>query len=262
MTKSTQARSSAVGDRRFGRLLERADGRDFPFYNGSPIEIPAWKWVLMVVACAAGFAALTLIPYRDNAVALVPRSLFVVIPLAMFVALAGRFWTAIFRRLSWGDVLTMIVFWLINAAVTFVVGALVAGVFGATANRATDNLAAAAAGEVFLFFLGTGIQLFGEELFTILPLLAVLYLLHAKAGLTRTTAVLLSWLITAVWFGAAHLATYDFNVAQAIVVIGIARLILTLAFIRTKNILVSTGAHILNDWSGFAFALAVAGASP
>ncbi|UFS58822.1 CPBP family intramembrane glutamic endopeptidase [Subtercola endophyticus] len=37
--------------------------------------------------------------------------------------------------------------------------------------------------------------------------------------------------------------------------IGVARLVLTLAFIRTKNILVSTGAHILNDWGGFTFAL-------
>jgi membrane protease YdiL (CAAX protease family) len=36
-------------------------------------------------------------------------------------------------------------------------------------------------------------------------------------------------------------------VVQALVGIGAARLVLTLAYIRTKNIAVSTGAHILND---------------
>ncbi|MGD8167019.1 hypothetical protein ACEXOS_007315 [Herbiconiux sp. P16] len=42
---------------------------------------------------------------------------------------------------------------------------------------------------------------------------------------------------------------------QAVVGIGVARLVLSPAFIRTKNILVSTGAHILNDWGGFTFTL-------
>ena len=54
--------------------------------------------------------------------------------------------------------------------------------------------------------------------------------------------------MTAVWFGAAHLPTYDWNLGQAIIVIGAARLVLTLAFIRTKNLWVSFGAHVLNDW--------------
>ncbi|HWD62852.1 MAG TPA: hypothetical protein VG369_10180 [Humibacter sp.] len=43
--------------------------------------------------------------------------------------------------------------------------------------------------------------------------------------------------------------------AQALLVIGVARLVLTLAYIRAKNILVSTGAHIINDWASFTFVL-------
>lgn len=35
---------------------------------------------------------------------------------------------------------------------------------------------------------------------------------------------------------------------QCIVVIGSARLVLTWAYIYTKNLWVSTGAHIINDW--------------
>lgn len=108
---------------------------------------------------------------------------------------------------------------------------------------------------VIAFYVGTGIQLFGEEVFTILPFLAVMYLLYTKVRLSRTTSILLAWLITALWFGAAHLPTYGWNFAQAFLIIGIARLVLTLAFIRTKNIFVSTGAHILNDWVTFTFVM-------
>jgi membrane protease YdiL (CAAX protease family) len=33
--------------------------------------------------------------------------------------------------------------------------------------------------------------------------------------------------------------------------IGFARVILTLAYIVTRNLWVSAGAHIINDWTGF-----------
>ena len=94
----------------------------------------------------------------------------------------------------------------------------------------------------------------GEEVFTILPFLAVMAFLHSR-GTSRRTSILVAWLVTAVWFGAAHLPTYDWNLGQAIIVIGAARLVLTLAFIRTKNLWVSFGAHVLNDWVTFTLVL-------
>ncbi len=88
-----------------------------------------------------------------------------------------------------------------------------------------------------------------------------MYLLHTKAGMSRNTAMLVAWFATALWFGAAHLPTYGWNFAQAFLIIGSARLVLTLAYIRTKNILVSTGAHIINDWTIFTFSLVAAAAA-
>lgn len=84
-----------------------------------------------------------------------------------------------------------------------------------------------------------------------------MYFLFAKAKLSRKTAIVLAWLLSAVWFGAAHLPTYDWNFAQAFIVIGGARLILTLAYIPTKNLWVSTGAHIINDWALFTQAIVI-----
>jgi hypothetical protein len=48
-------------------------------------------------------------------------------------------------------------------------------------------------------------------------------------------------------FGQAHLPTYNWNLVQCIAIIGSARPVLTLPWIMTKNLWVSTGAHVLND---------------
>lgn len=58
---------------------------------------------------------------------------------------------------------------------------------------------------------------------------------------------------------AAHLPTYNWNFVQCFLVIGSARLVLTLAFIKTKNIWVSMGAHVLTDWGYLAVSLMAIG---
>ncbi|MGL3805527.1 CPBP family intramembrane glutamic endopeptidase [Paeniglutamicibacter sp. R2-26] len=200
-------------------------------------------------------------PAANDLQSLIPRFLFTAIPLAVFIGFTGRYWKSLFKKLTGVDYLNMVVFWLLNLAVTGVVGIFVAAVFGANSNPATGGVLEGGVANTAAFYVGTGIQLLGEEIFTILPFLAVMYLLFTKAKLSRNTSVILAWLITALWFGAAHLPTYGWNFAQAFLIIGVARLVLTLAYMRTKNILVSTGAHVLNDWTIFTFALIAAGAS-
>ena len=75
----------------------------------------------------------------------------------------------------------------------------------------------------------------------------------------RKGAIVGAWLTTSVIFGLIHLPTYDWNWIQCLVVIGSARLVLTLPWILTKNIWVSTGAHIVNDW--LLFTMTILGAS-
>ena len=74
-----------------GKLFERNDGADFPFYVGQPIEIAAWKWIVMILAAVAGFLALTLIPAPNDIALLGTRILFVAIPLVAFIAFTGRY---------------------------------------------------------------------------------------------------------------------------------------------------------------------------
>lgn len=246
---------------RFGRLIERADGRDFPYYNGEPVDVAWWKWAVIILACAAGFAVLISYPATNDLQSLVPRILFPAIPLAVFIGFTGPYWQSLFKKLTGVDYLNMVIFWLLNLAVSSVMGLIVVAIFGANANPATDGLVDGGPLQFIAFYIGTGIQLFGEEIFTILPFLALMYLFFTKTKLSRNTSVILAWLITAAWFGAAHLPTYGWNFAQAFLIIGAARLVLTLAYMRTKNILVSTGAHILNDWTSFTMAIVIAAAT-
>lgn len=66
-------------------------------------------------------------------------------------------------------------------------------------------------------------------------------------GVGRKGGIIGAWLITSLIFGLIHLPTYDWNLIQCIVVIGSARMVLTLPWILTKNLWVSTGTHIIND---------------
>ena len=244
---------------RFGRLIERRDGLDFPYYTGRPVLISGHQWWLVIAAVVVGFAALTTLPLTGPVLSFIPAILFVAIPLLVLRWVAPTGWTAIFRRVGGRDILVMIGFAALNVVVTFALGAIVAAITNATANPEAGVLADASTLERVVFYPRTAIQLLGEELLTILPFLALLYFLVSKAGWSRKHAVLLSWLVTAVAFGLVHLPTYDWNVLQCIVVIGGARVILTLAYIRTKNIWVSTGAHILNDWTLFSIPMLTAG---
>lgn len=249
---------------RLGRFFERRDEADFPFYNGEPITVATWKWLLIIAACVAGFFVLALTPAADDVTSLLPRTLFTAIPLAAFIAFTGRHWVRLFRRPSWRDVGATVFFAVANLVVSSAIAIVVRALFGANANGATSAVLEHGPANVVAFYVGTGVQLVGEELFTILPFLALVYWLTAKAGVGRNAAIVIAWLVTAVWFGAAHLPTYGWNVAQALLVIGGARLVLTLAYLRTKNLGVSIGAHILNDWMQFTLVIvgsAAAGAA-
>lgn len=245
-------------DDRFGKFIERQDGKDFPFYNGKPLELPTWQWLVIWLSVAIGFAALVLIPQHNNVEALVPRILFVAVPLATLAYFAKDKWKALYRKPTFADYRTMVGFFVLNLAVSAVVAVIVKSLFGASANAAADGLAGAGALEIIAFYVGTGIQLMGEEVFTMLPFLAIMYFLYKKGKVSRKSAIVWAWILTAIWFGAAHLPTYGWNVAQALLIIGTARIVLTLAYIRTKNLWVSYGAHLLNDWVIFTFVLIAA----
>jgi len=234
---------------------------DFPFYNGVPVALSMAQWLLVMLGVVAGFAALVWpVPWPGGPLApMIPAVLFVAIPLAVLSRVAPGHWRVLFGKVGWREFRLMVGFALLNFVVTMGVGTLVSAFAQVTSNAANAQLAAMGTGERLAFFAKTLPQLLGEEVVTVLPFLVVLTLLTQHFGVGRRGAVVGAWLVSSLIFGLIHLPTYNWNWVQCIVVIGTARIVLTMAWLKTKNIWVSTGAHILNDWLLFSMALVGAG---
>jgi membrane protease YdiL (CAAX protease family) len=238
--------------------LEYKNRDDFPYYRGWPTTITARQWKMVLGALVVAFLILSfgLDWFNGDVTSLIPRIFFVAIPLGALALVAPKYWTAIFRKVGVRDVAWMVGFGVLNLVVTMGVGFITVRLFDLASNAASV-LDKSPIG-MFSFYAGTGIQLFGEELLTILPFLAIMNLCSKRFGMSRKAAVLWAWGVSAIVFGLVHLPTYHWNLLQCLIVISIARLVLSLAYIKTKNIWVSTGAHIFNDWVLFSMPLVAA----
>jgi len=234
---------------------------DYPFYAGIPAAISGRRWLVVIAACAVAFVQLIAVPNPTPLVHWIQVIAFPVIPLAALAWAAPRGWTAVFRRVRPRDVLLMIGFAILNVVVTAGIAIAVSQVADTAANPAGEAIQGMGNGDRVMTLLATIPQLIGEELITILPLLAILSVLVRKLCWSRRAALLTAWVATAVMFGALHLPTYDWNIVQCLVVIGSARLILSLAYMVTKNVWVSAGAHIINDWVLFLSPVVLGGAA-
>jgi uncharacterized protein len=240
--------STATHEGWFKRLEDLAS--DFPFYNGVPVSISNRQWLFVVVMVVVGFLVLALpIPWPKGAFwPFIPAILMPGIPLVALAYFAPGHWKAIFGKVGGREVKLMLGFALLNIVVSMSVGAIVHALTAVTPNASTAQLGGLDMAGRIAFFAKTIPQLFGEEVITLLPFLALLQWFAKGTGMGRKGAIIGAWLTTSVIFGLIHLPTYDWNWIQCIVVIGSARMVLTLPWIMTKNIWVSTGAHIVNDW--------------
>ncbi|WP_340007864.1 type II CAAX endopeptidase family protein [Paenibacillus sp. FSL K6-0276] len=227
---------------------------DYPLYNGQPYFMPIGKWVVILASIVLGVLPMLVdIPFMSLEVqSKIGPFLFTLLPLIGLVwATKGKL-GILFKKPKVSHVLYGILFFIINLIVTMAVGMLLKSL-GAplTDNAVLGHGNTLSIGEKLWTMFVSGFQLIGEELFTILPFLAIMQLCFMGLKMSRKASVLIALIVTALIFGALHLPTYHFNFTQAILGIGIARVILTLAYMKTKNIWTSIIAHILNDWAIF-----------
>ncbi|WP_347309949.1 CPBP family intramembrane glutamic endopeptidase [Defluviimonas sp. SAOS-178_SWC] len=232
--------------------LERPDD-DFPFYRGQPVWLSTGAWLLVLLAVALGFLELLYGPGLVSAgpARFVVVFLYVAMPLAVLSLVAGQHWRALFRPIRAIDFLWMIGFAILNLLVTLVTGTIMTRLIETTANKAVAGASQLAGSDLLLFFAQTGVQLVGEEVMSILPFLALMYWLCGRGGMRRKRAIIVAALIVAALFAVEHLPTYNWNLLQALLGVGVARIVLLLPYIMTKSLAVSAGAHILNDWMFF-----------
>ncbi|KRB48751.1 CPBP family intramembrane glutamic endopeptidase [Phenylobacterium sp. Root700] len=230
----------------------QASHRDFPFYGGDPVRISLWGWLVVLALLAAGFAALLLSPslLPGRLGGWIGVGLFVLLPMLGLRMATGRHWAAMFHPPTARDVWIGLAFapltLLMSAAVA--VGVMRVGL--TSANPVGAILLKLQGADLALFVAATAPQLLGEELVTIIPFLALLTALSTHKA-PRKVAILVAWIGSAALFGALHLSTYQWHLGQALLIIGTARLVLTIPYLITKNLWSSTIAHIANDWIGF-----------
>jgi uncharacterized protein len=234
---------------------------DFPYYNGLPTSISGRQWLFVIVSVVVAFLALALPINWPNGTLwkFIPALALPCIPLIALAMVAPIHWKAIFGKVGARELRLMLGFALLNIIVSMSIGVAVNTLTEVTSNAAISELGNLNTADRLIFFAKTIPQLFGEEVITIMPFLAILYWLTKSFGVGRKGAIIGAWLLTALVFGLVHLPTYDWNWVQCIVVIGSARIMLTLPWLMTKNIWVSTGAHIINDWLLFGMTILGAG---
>jgi membrane protease YdiL (CAAX protease family) len=232
-------------------------GGDFPYYRGQPVALAPWQWLFVMAAVGVGFLAVALpIAWPGGMLgSFVPAILLFAIPLGALAVVAGSSWRALFGRMTGREIKWMVLFALLNILVTMCIGAAVTAFVEVKANAAIASFVALDTTGRVLFLAKVALQLLGEEVISILPFLALLTLFSQRFGVDRRLAIIAAWLLSALLFGLAHLPTYGWNLVQCILIIGSARLVLTLPWIMTKNLWVSTGAHVLNDWALMSMAL-------
>lgn len=224
-----------------------ADYQDLPFYNGHPTTIGAGGWLLLMGSVLVAVALLLLIPANPVPLSFLAAALFTGVPLGTLALVAGPQWTAVFRRFGPKQLAQAIGFGLLTLATSFVVGLLLNLIQPLTPNKGIVAVASQGAFDQVLFILHAVIQLVGEEAITILPLLAVLWLCVTRLGLSRGAGLTIAVVVSTLWFAAIHLPTYNWNILQCLGAIGVARLVLTASYLLTRNLWVSSGAHIFND---------------
>lgn len=231
--------------------------RDLPFYDGRPVEIAGRGWLIVLVAVVLGFAALVGLPLDSVPLNFIPPILFVAIPLGALVMVAGPHWTALFGHYGIKQFGQSLGFGVLTIVVSGAAGFLLSRLTPMAANPAVTSLAGLGPVDLVLFLARTFIQLIGEEIATVLPLLAVLWLCVSRLGLSKRTGLVVAVVVSTLWFAALHLPTYNWNILQCLGIIGTARIVLTLSYLVTRNLWVSAGAHIINDWSLFLGAYAL-----
>lgn len=224
---------------------------DYPFYDGHPAAISPFGWLTVVGSVVVAFLLLILLPFATTPLNFIPAIVFVALPLTALAIVSGGHQWALFRPVGIKGIALMLALGISTVVASFAAGYVLVQIFPMTPNAAAGLVATLDGPGTALFLARTAIQLVGEELMTILPLLAVLWFCVTRLGLSRGIGLVIAVIVSTLWFAAAHLPTYGWNFVQCFGVIGTARLILTAAFLLTRNLWVSAGAHIVNDWSEF-----------
>jgi len=227
------------------------------YCSASLTLLTARHWLLLITSVFIAAACLIGIPYLINgkiaqALAIL---LFTAMPIATFAFVSQDKGRSLFRPLTVRSLFQALGFGVLTFAIAIITALILAKFIETSSNPGLHNLHNLSTGEIIIFFLFSIPQLFGEEMITIIPFLGIYCLCKHYFHLSHRLSVFISLFLSCIWFSIIHLPTYNWNFIQVLGGVGIVRIVLTLAFIVTRNLWISFGAHVINDWIMFALSL-------
>lgn len=249
---NTKEKSNNTTDVEFFKLEK--NHVDFPFYNGIPSGFSVTAAIFLTLISILSVILLIFMQSKSINPTIISLTT-VVIPIFSLMLFVKGGWTQLYKKVYFKDIFLIIGTLIAVKVVSILVGYLlmILGVIqqGGGANPIVGIIERNSNFQNLILLFNTFVQLCGEELITIIPMLSIMYISYEKFNMSRKSATLLGWILSAIIFGAVHLSTYNWNIVQAIVGIGVVRLVLTYPYVKTKNLWISSFVHILNDWSIF-----------
>lgn len=224
---------------------------DFPFYNNKPIHVSEKRWLAIIGFAFVGFLLLSFLyipfipPIFITIIATFCLPIFSLLGLKIFI---GNYWHTLFRPLYLKDIVNILLFTILSLITSAALSGL--ATLLTTMNNNPDSITDTGKRAVEFFWFSRiqdVVQLFGEEFLAILPFLFLLQWFTQKRKLSRKQSIIYALILSSILFGLLHLPTYNWNIWQCILVIGLGRIVDSLAYIRTKNLWVSYLVHFLYD---------------
>lgn len=244
--------------------LESKNGKygDFPFYNGEPMDLSWIRWIVWTGLTILAFLffsgelmALFGLPETmklhigaemDQLVSFIFVFVFVLVLIGLFWIVSAHQIQTLFRRIRLNEVLFGIIG---GPAALLVIGLysnyVIEGLFGI--HLAEDAGVQMTASDAWSSLFSTVFQLLGEEFGAIVPFLFILMICHKKFHWNRNLSIWIAWIFSSVIFGLYHLSAYNNQWTQVILVIAVSRMLLTIPYIRYKNIWASYLMHLCYD---------------
>lgn len=251
--------------------FEKNNGEDFPFYAGQPIAMSWGKWLAWVIITIGSFFVFSgmilkpiidLLHLKENPnvaaehpfrVMLITFGILAIVFLIIFLTywiISGHRWNALFKKMTFKEFGFSALLGIIGMIIVVLYTRFILNdIFHikTVADSAVQTNHAGAVGIHLSNFIEIIIQLIAEEMWAIVPFLFVLMVCYKSFSMSRKSSIVIAWLISSLIFGLYHIPSYDGNIAQAILVIGVSRLFLTFTYLRYKNIWASYTTHVFWD---------------
>ena len=244
---------------------------DYPYIFDNRPKLALSAWLKMLGANVLSFVLLTTpvlssIPLfkplsnselYDVSIMAISRQ---IMPALLFLAInflgvywaVGKDWRKLFRPIKVKDIWFILLLILAAFLANYFTGQITDALFGHEVNpNAAINIHHENGWAAFLLARVTDlIQLLGEEFLAIISFLAFTQLAN-HWNWSRKTALVFGLVLSSILFGVYHISTYDYNVGYAIIGLFLGRMVMTIAFMRTKSIWASFLVHYIYDFIGF-----------